>query len=152
MGRTYQYEDDSYAIRVREEADGHLDFHLEIKRRLPPPVPSPGRPVGRGERVIVEANEHMRRTGTYEDDMVILDKGEGLYEVSSRTEPGAWHTVLVEGDRETCHCMAATYGRMCRHIKGVRTLLGRPVDAPLNSDSRAQSGLDFSLLQVEPSD
>ena len=111
--------------------------------------------MGRGQRVVVPAHEHMRRQGVLDDEMIILDQGDGVYEVTSRTEPGSFHVVMVDDKgNETCECTAARYGRICRHVRGVRVLLGKPQDAPLhgNGIGADEGSFDFSLLTVEPPD
>jgi hypothetical protein len=150
----WEYEDDFYSVAVRDEGD-HIRLSLIFKKQKPNER-LPEQDTGKGQRVVVPAHEHMRRQGILEDDMVILDHGDGCYEVTSRTEPGAFHIVMVdEQGHEICQCTAGRYGRLCRHVKGVRVLRGLPVDTPLRSNNMnldAEGNLLSLTLPFEPTD
>jgi hypothetical protein len=152
--RHFEYEDDTFSVAAREEGEQiRLSF---IFKKQKASETAPERRTGRGQRVMVPAHEHMRRQGILEDDMIILDHGDGCYEVTSRTEPGAFHIVMVdEKGHEICQCTAGRYGRLCRHVRGVRVLRGLPIDTPLRSNNMnldAEGNLLSFTLPFEPSD
>jgi hypothetical protein len=150
----WEYEDDTYSVAARTDGE-QVRLSIIFKKQKAIETP-PERRTGKGQRVIVPAHEHMRRQGILEDDMVILDQGDGCYEVTSRTEPGAFHIVMVdEQGHEICQCTAGRYGRLCRHVKGVRVLRGLPIDTPLRSNNMnldAQGNLLSLTLPFEPTD
>src|SRR5258706_13629735 len=46
-----------------------------------------------------------------------------VYCVPSRTAPGTWHVIVVNGLELTCDCAAAKHGRYCAHRAAVRARL-----------------------------
>jgi hypothetical protein len=150
--RHFEWGTDDVNVAGYEEGD-QVRLSITFRKKQAQPLERHG---GRGQRVVVPAHEHMRRQGILEDDMVILDHGDGCYEVTSRTEPGAFHIVMVdEQGHEICQCTAGRYGRLCRHVKGVRVLRGLPIDTPLRSNNMnldAQGNLLSLTLPFEPTD
>jgi hypothetical protein len=152
----WEYEDDTYSVAARTDGDQVRLSIIFKKQKAPEALPE--RRMGRGQRVVVPAHEHMRRQGIQEDDMLVMvvDEHAGIYEVTSRTEPGAFHIVMVDEEgHETCQCTAGRYGRLCRHVKGVRVLRGLPLDTPLRSNNMnfdAEGNLLSFSLPFEPTD
>src|SRR5258708_11008624 len=49
--------------------------------------------------------------------------GAAVYAVPSRSKPGQWHMVAVEGLNLVCTCEAGQHGRYCAHRAAVRSRL-----------------------------
>jgi hypothetical protein len=49
--------------------------------------------------------------------------GAAVYAVPSRSKPGQWHLVVVEGLDLVCTCAAGQHGRYCAHRAAVRARL-----------------------------
>jgi hypothetical protein len=60
--------------------------------------------------------------------------GAAIYCVPSRTAPGTWHIIVVNGLEPTCDCTAAQHGRYCAHRAAVRARL--ELEAQVRRDTR----------------
>jgi hypothetical protein len=60
--------------------------------------------------------------------------GAAIYCVPSRTAPGTWHIIVVNGLELTCDCTAAQQGRYCAHRAAVRARL--ELEAQVRRDTR----------------
>ena len=56
-----------------------------------------------------------------------------VYCVPSRTAPGTWHVIVVNGLELTCDCTAARHGRYCAHRAAVRARL--EIEAQVRRDT-----------------
>jgi hypothetical protein len=69
--------------------------------------------------------------------------GDRFLLVSSATEPGRSHVVVIEGSRLHCDCQASNFGRMCQH-----RALAHEYPVP-ESEQRRQLGVKRAALEME---
>ena len=149
MAKTH-IETDTYTLDVDETSgDVHLSLTFKRPQHQQPSVPPSRQASEQAHHVIIPATDQHRRQGIFEDEVVVHSKGEGFYEIESRTEPGAWHVVHVTEDgSESCTCVSHQFRRLCRHLRAVRLLQGRSTDAPLSA--RDMAGDDLTVLASYP--
>src|SRR5258706_2327387 len=64
--------------------------------------------------------------------------GAAVYAVPSRSKPGQWHLVVVEGLDLVCTCAAGKHGRYCAHRAAVRSRL--EIEAAVRRDTHEREG------------
>ncbi len=75
--------------------------------------------------------------------------GAAVYCMPSRTAPGTWHIIVVNGLELTCDCSAAQQGRYCAHRAAVWARL--EIEAQVRRDTLERATLSSCSMRPHAS-
>lgn len=56
---------------------------------------------------------------------------QGVYQTSSKSEPGRKYTLVAKGGIEACSCRGFEFRQSCKHVEALRNRLAREASRPV---------------------